>query len=204
MLEDVNIYDIYRYCWQDDSTYSPFLGGKFRNLRAKRPKSGLNNQPDPGRPPCTDDIGAYYFFNNQTTRNALHIWPNASIWKNHSWYMCADINYSPGPNASYWIYPHMIQKGYKILVYSGDTDAEVPIEGTIMWVQALNLTIKRPMFQWTLPGRQPNQPQVAGYAIYYNGLEFVTFRGVGHMVPQWNRQGALKVINAWINNQTLT
>lgn len=208
-LQNINIYDIYRHCYFGSSSYVPYLGNEFRAMNQPDDVEGstTTSEPDPGRPPCVDDVGAWYFFNNATTREALHIWPNASVWQNNSWYMCANINYNPGANASFWIYPYMIQKGYKILVYSGDTDGAVPTDGTLLWTQALatqlGLSVKRPYMPWTLPGVEPNQPQIAGYVINYSGFQFTTVRGVGHMVPQWNRPAAYKMIYAFLTNQEL-
>ena len=67
------------------------------------------------------------------------------------------------------------------------------------WSAWIGMYIKRPMSQWTLPGVLPNNPQVAGYAISYSGLEFVTVKGVGHMVPQWQRPAAYKMIYSFLN-----
>jgi len=47
--------------------------------------------------------------------------------------MCANLNYTPF-NGSYYLYPTLIEKGYRIWVYSGDTDGAVPITGTIYWL----------------------------------------------------------------------
>mmetsp|Transcript_26636 Transcript_26636/g.23601 ORF Transcript_26636/g.23601 Transcript_26636/m.23601 type:complete len:173 (-) Transcript_26636:193-711(-) len=172
MLQDVNIYDAYRFCWHNndaDSELRKEMGGDYFN-RFKRLYKELEfngdvppgNEPDPGRPPCIDDVGAYNLLNGDPFRNGFHIWANSSVYDGHKWFMCANINYTPSQNASYWIYPHMISKGYKILVYSGDTDGSVPTEGTMKWIRALasdiNMTIKKPYAQWTLPGNEPNQP----------------------------------------------
>jgi len=40
-----------------------------------------------------------------------------------------DIDYTPLQNATYWIYPMLINR-YKILKYSGDADGAVPTLGT--------------------------------------------------------------------------
>lgn len=216
MLNDVNIYDAYRYCWQnnDDDEKRRMTGDYFNRFKrlyreqvyGESPLPG--NEPDPGRPPCIDDIGAYQLLNDPQAREGFHIWANASVYDGHLWFMCSNINYTANPIASYWIYPHMISKGYKILVYSGDTDGSVPTEGTMRWIKTLaseiGMTIKKPYAQWTLPGLQPSQPQVAGYNVVYSGLTFVTVKGVGHMVPQWQRPAGYKMIYSFLNNQILT
>jgi Serine carboxypeptidase. len=83
-------------------------------------------------------------------------------------------------------------------VYSGDTDGAVPTTGTARWIQKLvnqfNLIIEVPQTQWYLPDTQYNNNQIGGYYTVYQGLAFVTVKGVGHMVPQWERPGALKIL----------
>ena len=122
--------------------------------------------------------------------------------------MCANINYTPNPDASYWIYPHMIQKKYRILVYSGDSDGSVPTIGTIRWIEQLqvdlNLTLIKPHRPWIAPGDQPDGPQVAGYFRKYDGLRFATVKGVGHMAPQWERPASFKMFSYFMNDTDLS
>ena len=40
-------------------------------------------------------------------------------------------------NASYWIYPIMMKEKIRVWVYSGDVDADVPITGTLTWIERL-------------------------------------------------------------------
>ena len=67
--------------------------------------------------------------------------------------------------------------GLRILVYSGDVDAIVPVIGTRRWIESLLLPVLRPWHQWRAQG------QVAGFEVVYEGLTFATVRGAGHMVP---------------------
>jgi len=207
ILEDVNIYDFYRYCFPNSTSSGSQYFQRFKGLYKKHYGYYAGYEPDPERPPCIDDVGAYLFLNNQTVRRGLHIWDNASVWENHTWYMCADINYTPGPNASYFIYPHMIQKGYRILVYSGDSDGSVPTIGTIQWIEKLkndlNMKVIKPHSPWTLPGLHPDEPQVVGYYRKYDGLQFATVAGVGHMAPQWNKPASFKMFYSFLNNTDL-
>ncbi len=68
---------------------------------------------------------------------------------------------------------------YKIMFYSGDTDGAVPTYGSRRWITGLGWAEKddgqwRP---WYTNG------QVSGYVQNYDGLDFVTIHGVGHMAP---------------------
>jgi len=40
-------------------------------------------------------------------------------------------------NASLWLYPIMIKENLRVWVYSGDVDANVPIDGTLAWLDRL-------------------------------------------------------------------
>ena len=206
-LEDINIYDFYRYCYPNSTSTGSQYFNRFKGLYQEHYGIYGGYEPDDNRPPCIDDVGAFLFLNNQSVRQGLHIWDNTSVFEDHTWYMCANITYNPGPNASYFIYPYMISKGYRILVYSGDSDGSVPTIGTIGWIEQLQSDIKMtlitPQTAWTLPGRNAQEPQVQGYFRKYSGLNFVTVKGVGHMAPQWNRPAGFKMFSYFLNNTDL-
>ena len=95
----------------------------------------------------------------------------------------------------------------RILFYSGDTDGAVPTIGSLRWIRNLNsqygyATIQ-PTQQWTLTGETANATQIAGYWTQYQSLLFVQVKGVGHLVPQWNRPGAWKIFYSFLNGVTL-
>jgi carboxypeptidase C (cathepsin A) len=84
------------------------------------------------------------------------------------------------------IYPLLIANGYKILKYSGTTDAIVSTLGTHRWLDKMGLKIVKEWKQW-----RNELDQVAGFVKHYEGLTFKTLSGVGHMAPQWARRNAL-------------
>lgn len=171
--EKLNVYDLYQPCYQ---------------------------QGIPGIPPCTDCVAAYKFFNNDTVKDILH------ANRNLTWNMCSDqvgASYVPSLEASYWIYKNLIPlQKYKIMVFSGDTDAAVPITGTRAWIERLRKEINMPKISpwrpWSYPGKKDNEPQVAGFVEQYLGFTFVTVRGVGHMVPQWGPSQAEVLIRTYL------
>ncbi len=67
--------------------------------------------------------------------------------------------------------------GYKILHFSGNTDGAVPTYGTRQWIDNLNLNIKEKWRPWKTDG------QVSGFIERYEGMDFATIHGVGHMAP---------------------
>jgi len=68
-----------------------------------------------------------------------------------------------------------------MLHFSGDTDGAVPTYGTRRWIQDLDWEVLAKWRPWFTNG------QVSGYVERYDGLDFTTVHGVGHMSPQWKR-----------------
>jgi len=125
------------------------------------------------------------YVNNATVREALHIPEYAPGW-DQCW--GENFTYNLNASASLWIYPVLKEAGVRLMFYSGDTDGAVPTYGTKRWIETLNWNITEPWRQWTTEG------QVSGYIIKYDGLDFITVKGVGHMAPQWARQAVTEMI----------
>lgn len=87
-----------------------------------------------------------------------------------------------------------MQYNYKILFFSGDTDGAVPTYGTKRWLKMLSLPVKEAWKPWITDG------QVSGYIIRYEGMDFATVHGVGHMAPQWKRKEVTKMFTNWIHD----
>jgi len=81
--------------------------------------------------------------------------------------------------------------------YSGDTDGAIPTYGSKRWIKELDFppAIGGEWRPWY------TGDQISGYVENYDGLDFVTFRGVGHMAPQWAPKAAQNFVNLWLNNQ---
>ncbi|KAL0383059.1 UNVERIFIED_CONTAM: Serine carboxypeptidase 24 [Sesamum calycinum] len=75
-------------------------------------------------------------------------------------------------------YKKLIAAGLRIWVFSGDTDAVVPVTATRLSLSHLNLKIKVPWYPW-----YSGAGQVGGWTEVYDGLTFATVRGAGHEVP---------------------
>lgn len=43
--------------------------------------------------------------------------------------------------------------------------------------------------------------QVSGYFEKYDGLDFVTVHGVGHMAPEWKPKDVEKMFTSWIHDE---
>jgi len=247
-FDTINIYDIYRTCWNSSSTksatsltflataegeevnnasfaskaskfqYTPWVlkraseqNNKRNNTNEKLNKntfaylsnfnkiiSNSDSSSDnlTSTPPCTDSVGPDSFFNRPEVKEALFIRPELT------WGMCSDrvgSNYQIDTvKGSFFLYKDLIASGIKILIYSGDTDAAVPFNGTQRWIKNLNLEVVNKWRSWRI-----NKNQVAGYVENYKGLTFVTVKGVGHMVPQWKRAEAFYMLNQFLEGKDL-
>lgn len=87
--------------------------------------------------------------------------------------------------------------------YSGDTDGVVPTYGTKQWINGLGWKVNKPWSQWKAKD-DVNGNQVSGFVTSYDGLDFVTVKGVGHMAPQWKRRDMAGMITAWIHDEDIS
>ena len=84
--------------------------------------------------------------------------------------------YAPDPIGSVWLYEYMRNKT-KILFYSGDIDGSVNMEGSRKWIERLGWNVTEPWRNWKVNGAG------SGYIERFDGLDFATVHGAGHMVP---------------------
>lgn len=130
------------------------------------------------------------YMNREDVRDALHIPSSAPGWE-----MCSTtLEYHEQHEASYWIYG-VLKNQVRKLFYSGDTDGAVTTYGSKMWIKDLKWSVNEAWRPWFTNG------QVSGYVEKYDGLDFVTVKGVGHMAPQWAREPVTNMIMAWVHNE---
>lgn len=130
------------------------------------------------------------YMNRADVRTAFNIPTTVQTWE-----MCSSyLDYHCQHFASQWIYEEMRFSTRK-LFYSGDTDGAVSTYGSKRWIMDLNWETTAKWKAWY------TNEQVAGFVQQYDGLDFVTVKGVGHMAPQWARQAVLQMVTAFVNNQ---
>jgi len=97
------------------------------------------------------------YLNTYEFRRELHIDKSISQWLacEHDF----DWKYYLQPEGSFWIYPLLKAGGYKILVYSGDTDGAVPTYGTTRWIQDLNWDVKEDWKAWYVHNGNEEDPE---------------------------------------------
>lgn len=130
------------------------------------------------------------YMNREDVREAFNI-PSAV----QTWEMCSNtLRYQVQDEASYWIYP-ILRNKYRLMFYSGDTDGAITTYGSKSWIKSLGWPIKDAWRPWLTNG------QVSGYTEVYDGLQFVTVKGVGHMAPQWARLPVTNMISAYVHHE---
>jgi len=132
------------------------------------------------------------YMNSKDVREALNIPDEVGGW--NPCVIPITWKYHLQAEGSFWIY-NVLKNQYKILVFSGDTDGAVPTYGTERWIEALNWDVKEAWKPWLIDW------QVVGYKKHYDGLDFVTVHGVGHMAPQWARMEVTSMINGFIHDE---
>ncbi|CAM8962120.1 hypothetical protein QQ045_004773 [Rhodiola kirilowii] len=138
------------------------------------------------------------YMNRPDVQKALH----ANITGiSHPWATCSSIirrTWSDSPKSMLPIFKELIAAGIRIWVFSGDTDAVLPLTATRYSIGALNLTTLTDWYAW-----YDNHQMVSGWSQIYKGLTYVTVRGAGHEVPLTQPRLALIVLSHFLNNRPL-
>jgi len=178
---DLNIYNIYYTCsglGPNQPTHritQPHIVWERLKYKLQDSKAELG-----GEVPCINSSRARLWINQDSVRNAIH----AISVAQQPWTICSNnISYSNVYSTVIPIHQELLNAGYRILIYSGDTDMCVPFTGSEAWTQSLKLPLKEEWRPWKV------NYQVAGYVKTYeqNGVQFMfaTIKGSGHTVPQY-------------------
>eukprot|EP01018_Ginkgo_biloba_P005825 Gb_29794 [translate_table: standard] len=146
--------------------------------------------------PCTERYSEIYF-NQPEVQKALHAnvtgipyrWKTCSVLLNEHW---RDSSTSVLP-----IYQELIKAGLRIWMFSGDTDAVIPVTSTRYSINALRLPTITPWHPWYDNG------QVGGWTQVYKGLTFVTVRGAGHEVPLHQPRKAFILFKSFLEGKPM-
>ncbi|KAK2421967.1 serine carboxypeptidase [Trifolium repens] len=170
------------------SVFTPPCHGS-ANQRVKRTHSvgRLRSVYDP----CTEKHSTIYF-NRPEVQRILHVDPDHKPAK---WETCNDvvgINWKDSPRTVLDIYRELIPTGLRIWIFSGNTDAVIPVTSTRYTIAALKLPTVSPWRAWYDDG------EVGGWTQEYDGLTFVNVRGAGHEVPLHRPKLALTLFKAFL------
>nr|CAB3496822.1 unnamed protein product [Digitaria exilis] len=148
-----------------------------------------------------DPCAQYYveaYLNQPEVKKAIH----ANTGLPYPWTRCRAYNllrFGDSPKVSMLPYIKAIaNSGVRVWVFSGDLDAMVPVMATKQSMQKLGLPVVADWRPWSTEAQE-----VGGYVIEYKGLEFVTLRGCGHLVPIDQPASALVIFKAFLEGKPL-
>ncbi|KAK4607882.1 hypothetical protein RGQ29_001626 [Quercus rubra] len=183
------------------SIYSPIcLASPDNTMSPKRFKNTLLRRRLSEYDPCSANYAEKYY-NRPEVQKAMHANVNGIL---RNWTVCSDvIGIGPG---KIWkdsefsmlpTYKKLFTAGLRIWVFSGDTDAVVPVTATRLSLSHLNLTIKTLWYPWN------EDNQVGGWTEVYDQLTFATVRGAGHEVPLSQPKRALILFKSFLAGKEL-
>ncbi|XP_004287152.1 PREDICTED: serine carboxypeptidase-like 29-like isoform 2 [Fragaria vesca subsp. vesca] len=146
--------------------------------------------------PCTEKHTVVYF-NLPEVQKALHVDRHHAPSK---WETCSDVVYTTwkdSPRTVLDVYRELIHSGLRIWMFSGDTDAVIPVTSTRYSIDSLKLPTVKPWRAWYDEG------QVGGWTQEYAGLTFVSVRGAGHEVPLHKPKLALALIKNFLSGSSM-
>ncbi|KAI3734781.1 hypothetical protein L6452_14260 [Arctium lappa] len=118
----------------------------------------------------------------------------------YSWITCSDIvrgSWTDSPTTMLPIFKELIKAGIRIWVFSGDTDAVLPLTATRYSIKALNLKTLIDWHAWY------DKEKVGGWTQVYEGMTYLTVKGAGHEVPMDRPRLALTLFAHFLKNITL-
>lgn len=149
-----------------------------------------------GYDPCTEKYSEIYF-NLPEVQKALHANVTGIPYR---WTTCSDVvseNWNDSPRSVLPIYRELIKAKLRIWMFSGDTDAVIPVTSTRYSVNALKLRTVTQWHPWYDDG------QVGGWTQEYEGLTFVTIRGAGHEVPLHKPKKAFMLFKSFLEGKPM-
>ena len=111
-------------------------------------ESSFYVRAEPSYDPCIDNEVEMYF-NRPDVQRALHA--NLTGDLPGPWQTCTQaIRYSRQDLLASMLplYEELLDAGLRILVYTGDVDAIVPVIGTRNWIESLGLEVEAPWRAW--------------------------------------------------------
>ncbi|KAK6136258.1 hypothetical protein DH2020_029989 [Rehmannia glutinosa] len=169
-IGDIDMYNI----------FTPPCTGNFNKLNRpwrRTRKFGLLRK---AYDPCTEQHSKVYF-------NLPEHLPSDTV----------NENWKDSPRSVLNVYRELLHSGLRIWIFSGDTDAVIPVTSTRYSIDALKLPTVSPWRAWYDDG------QVGGWTQEYDGLSFVTVRGAGHEVALHKPKQALTLIKSYLAGDSM-
>ncbi|PWA53529.1 peptidase S10, serine carboxypeptidase, Alpha/Beta hydrolase fold protein [Artemisia annua] len=151
--------DAINYAWSNEfgeidqySIYTPSCNRSSGNYTSKRLKNSLVRRRTSGYDPCIER-NAEKYYNRPDVQHAMHANYTGISYK---WTACSDElleNWKDSEFSMLPTYKELIAAGYRIWVFSGDTDSVVPVTATRFSLSHLNLTVKTQWYPWYIKGQ---------------------------------------------------
>jgi len=215
----LNIYDIFGICWIGNTkTYGAeeyglrtnkagglekykkaFTAADYTPWAVKHRKDSHENNLGM-LPACTFGQPLIDYLGQDDVKKALHVSDSPKAWT-----LCVGAadgwHYTRFAVGSQWVWEGL--KGrYRMLKYSGDTDAAVPTTGTRMWIDSMNRDILDPWRPYNFTN-EFGRNETGGYVEEYEGLTLATIHGAGHMTPQFKPRETYHVIFRWLKGERI-
>jgi len=189
---DFDIYNIYDVCRNDDHISISKIREIVRNDTILR-KPSDSYHPHPNLKQLNDyKCGGSHamdqYLDDPNVIKALHV--KSGTGRMHYSSDCGDLRN---------LYKQLFQK-HRIMIYSGDADACVPHWGSEKWTREMGFSVKKDWHPWMSDSMEHKGNVVAGYAIEYDSLTYVTIKGAGHMVPQFKPVFAQTMFEKFLSN----
>ncbi|RWR75418.1 serine carboxypeptidase II-2 [Cinnamomum micranthum f. kanehirae] len=146
--------------------------------------------------PCVDNYSTVYY-NLPEVQRALHVDPAVAPSKWETCNNAVEDNWQDSAKSVLHIFRELIPSGLHIWIYSGNTDAIMPVVSTRHSIEALKLPSITPWHAWYEDG------EVGGWVQGYEGLTLVTVRGAGHQVPLDKPKLALPIIKSFLSGSPM-
>uniref|UniRef100_A0AC34RM70 Carboxypeptidase n=1 Tax=Panagrolaimus sp. JU765 TaxID=591449 RepID=A0AC34RM70_9BILA len=173
-LRGINVYDIIRDCAMSTERMNADLSHIWPKMKMNEPKTD-DDDDDLVKVPCVDEHAMQKYMNNDKVKKALNIPENVT----YHWKFCRNLIYGRRYSDVSEFVKKIVDVGVKVLLYYGDTDAVCNFLMGQTFANELGLPLWKKKSPWFY------NKQVAGFSTVYEGLTFLTVKGVGHMAPQW-------------------
>ncbi|XP_020175672.4 serine carboxypeptidase 2 [Aegilops tauschii subsp. strangulata] len=178
------------------SLYTPVCNSTSWSSSRRRPR-GRYPWMTGSYDPCTAGYSTAYY-NRRDVQRALHA--NVTGAMDYTWATCShtiNTHWHDTPRSMLPIYKELIAAGLRIWVFSGDTDAVVPLAATRHSIGALGLPTTTSWYPWY------DDQEVGGWSQVYKGLTLVSIRGAGHEVPLHRPRQALVLFQQFLQGKPM-
>jgi len=172
------------YGWYDFGPIDPY--DIYAPICVDEPDGSYNSSSYlPGYNAC-DYYPTVTYLNDPVVQEAFHA-------RKTEWSGCSGLDWKDAPDSMVPTLQWLIKHGLPVWLFSGDFDAICPLTATRYSIQDLGLSVTTPWRPWTA------KMEVGGYVQQYaGGFTFITVRAAGHMVPSFQPERALILLNYFL------